>query len=113
MRVQSPDHPIPRRRVPIPRHLLILAGHGRDRQVHGHGAAHHHPEDDRQALQIQLGPQAVHRHPCQVCVGQRGRPDHPQSTLAGQETGECAEEVRRRKHPLQFVFYCWAGPNNL
>lgn len=95
VRVQSPDHPLPRQRVPVPRHLLVLTGHRGDHQVHRHRAALYQPEDDRQALQIQLGPQAVQRHPCQVGVGQRGRPDHPQSTLAGQETRECTEEVRK------------------
>lgn len=113
VRVQSPDHPLPRRWLPVSRHLLVLTGHGGDRQVHGHGAALHRPEDDRQALQIQLGPQAVHRHPGQVGVGQRGRPDHPQSALAGQETGECTEEVRKMTLVLVIIYCCWAGPNNI
>lgn len=112
VRVKSSDHPFPGRRVPVPRHLLLLARHRGDRQVHGHRAARYKPKDGGQALQVQLGPQAVHRHPSQVGVGQRGRPDHPQSPLAGQETRKCTEEVRieERKKTLYFQC-CWAGPN--
>lgn len=102
--VQSPDHPLPRWWVSVPSHLLVLTGHRGNREVHRNGAAHHQPEDDRQAVQIQLGPQAVHRHPCQVGVRQRGRPDHPQSPLAGQEAGECPEEVRRRRKDTRYTF---------
>lgn len=97
VRVQSSDHPLPRRWVPVPRHILLLTGHWGDRQVHRHRTTRYKPQDGRQALQIQLRPQAVHRHPGQVCVRQRGCPDHPQSPLAGQETRECTQEVRKRR----------------
>lgn len=85
MRVQPPHHSFPGRRLPVPRHLLVLARHRGDCQIYRHGAACHQRQDGGQALQVQLGPQAVHRHPGQVCVSQRGRPHHPQPPLAGQE----------------------------
>lgn len=83
MRVQPPDHPLPGRRLPVPRHLLLLARHGGDGEVHGHGAARHRPQDGGQAVQVQLRPQAVHRHPRQDRVGQHRRAHHPQPPLAG------------------------------
>lgn len=79
--------------MPVPRHLLILSGNRRDPEVHRHRAPLHRPEDDRQTVQIQLGPQAVQRHPRQVSVGHRGRAHHPQPPVAGQETGQRTQEV--------------------
>lgn len=97
MRVQPPAHPFPRRRLPVPRHLLLLAGHGGDGQVHGHGTTRHQPQDGRQAVQVQLRPQAVHCHPRQDRVGQHRRTDHPQSPLAGQKTSKRTEKVKKRR----------------
>lgn len=105
VRVQPPHHPFPWRRLPVPRHLLLLTGHGGDGQVHGHRAARHQPQDGRQAVQVQLRPQAVHCHPRQDCVGQHRRTDHPQSPLAGQETSKRTEEVKRR----QIESFCYVN----
>lgn len=89
--IQPPDDPVSWWRLPVPGTLLLLPRHGGDPQADGHRTQEHQQEDDRQAVQVQLGPQTVHRHPCQDCVGERGRPDHPQPPVAGQEK-RCAKE---------------------
>ena len=65
MRVKPPDDSVPRRRLPVPGPLLLLARHGGNPQDHWHRAQEHQQEDDRQALQVQLRPQTVQSHPSQ------------------------------------------------
>lgn len=76
---------IPRRRLPVPLSLHVLPRDGGDQQADGHRAQEHHAQDDRRPLQVQLGQEAVQSDTSQDHVGQRGRRDHPQPSLANQE----------------------------
>ncbi len=94
--IQPPDNPFPWRWMSVQGAVHIFPWNRGDRQAQRHGTSSYQPQNDRQTLQIQLRPQAVHRHPCQVRVGQRRRSHHPRPPVAGQ----AAEHVKEKMIPL-------------
>lgn len=83
MRVQPSDDPVSRQRLSVQGALLVLPRHRGDHKADRHWTQEHQQEDDRQAVQVQLGPKAVHRYPRQDRFGQRGRHHDPQPPVAG------------------------------
>ncbi len=68
--------------LPVPLPLHLLPRDGGDQQADRHRPQEHHAQDDRRPLQVQLGQEAVQSDTSQDHVGQRGRGDDPQPSLA-------------------------------
>lgn len=77
---------VPRCWLPVPLSLHLLPRDRGDQQADRHWPQEHHTQDDRRPLQVQLRQEAVQSDTSQDHVGQRGRGDHPQPSLANKET---------------------------
>lgn len=76
---------VPRCWLPVPLPLYVLPRDRGDQQADRLRPQEHHAQDDRQPLQVQLRQEAIQSDTSQDHVGQRGRGDDPQPSLANQE----------------------------
>lgn len=99
---QPLPHTLQRRQLPVQSRLHHEPWNRGDGTAHWHRPPSHRTRDGRVYLQVQLRPEAIHRHPVQNYVHERGRLHHPHSLLA-----EAPRDSQEAWHPQMKTYAGW------